>query len=139
MKLLEIVPGPETLSEVVEVLAETCERVLGKGVVHAKDTPNFIANRIGIYGMLYTIRTMMDLGLTVEAVDQLTGPVIGHPKSASFRTADLVGLDTLVHVADNVYDDAVHDEETGDVQGPRVHREDDRERSPWREKQARVL
>jgi 3-hydroxyacyl-CoA dehydrogenase len=110
MKLLEIVPGPETLPEAMEVLAETCERVLGKGVVHAKDTPNFIANRIGIYGMLYTMRAMMDLGLTVEAVDQLTGPVIGHPKSASFRTADLVGLDTLVHVAGNVYDGAVHDE-----------------------------
>ena len=110
MKLLEIVPGPETLPETMEVLDETCERVLGKGVVHAKDTPNFVANRIGIYGMLYTIRAMMDLGLTVEAVDQLTGPVIGHPKSASFRTADLVGLDTLVHVADNVYEGAEHDE-----------------------------
>ncbi len=110
MKLLEIVPGPETLPEVVEILAKTCERVLGKGIVYAKDTPNFIANRIGIYGMLYTIRAMMDLGLTVEAVDQLTGPVIGHPKSASFRTADLVGLDTLVHVADNVYDGAEGDE-----------------------------
>jgi len=95
MKLLEIVPGPDTLPEVIEILAEACEKVVGKGIVYAKDTPNFVANRIGVYSMLTVIRTMMDLGLTLEAVDQLTGPVVGHPKSASFRTADLVGLDTL--------------------------------------------
>jgi 3-hydroxyacyl-CoA dehydrogenase len=110
MKLLEIVPGPTTLPEVVETLAETCERVLGKGIVYAKDTPNFVANRIGTYSFLYVIRTMMEMGLRVEAVDSLTGPVIGHPKSASFRTADLVGLDTLVHVAENVYEGAPDDE-----------------------------
>jgi 3-hydroxyacyl-CoA dehydrogenase len=110
MKLLEIVPGPDTLPEVVELLAETCERIVGKGIVYAKDTPNFVANRIGTYSMLHGIQTMLDLGLTVEAVDKLTGPVIGHPKSASFRTADLVGLDTLVHVADNVYEGAPDDE-----------------------------
>ncbi|VBB43812.1 putative 3-hydroxyacyl-CoA dehydrogenase [uncultured Desulfatiglans sp.] len=110
MKLLEIVPGPDTLPEVVDQLAEVCEKLVGKGVVYAKDTPNFIANRIGVYSMLYGIRAMTDLGLSVEAVDALTGPVIGHPKSASFRTADLVGLDTLVHVADNVYDGAPDDE-----------------------------
>jgi len=110
MKLLEIVPGPDTLAEVVEVLAETCEKVVGKGIVYAKDTPNFIANRIGVFGMFSIIHAMMDLGLTVEAVDKLTGPVIGHPKSASFRTADLVGLDTMVHVADNVYNGAPGDE-----------------------------
>jgi len=110
MKLLEIVPGPETLPEVVQTLAETCEKVVGKGIVYAKDTPNFIANRIGIFGMLYIIQAMMDLGLTIEAVDKLTGPVIGHPKSASFRTADLVGLDTILHVAENVYDGTPEDE-----------------------------
>lgn len=110
MKLLEIVPCPDTLPEVIELLAETCEKMLGKGIVYAKDTPNFVANRIGVYGMLYVIRTMMDLGLSIEAVDSLTGPVIGHPKSASFRTADLVGLDTLVHVAENVYEGAPDDE-----------------------------
>jgi 3-hydroxyacyl-CoA dehydrogenase len=110
MKLLEIVPCEDTLPEVVETLAFTCERVLGKGVVWAKDTPNFIANRIGIFSVLYVIRTMLDLGLTIEAVDKLTGPVIGHPKSASFRTADLVGLDTMLHVADNVYEGAPDDE-----------------------------
>ena len=110
MKLLEIVPGPDTLPEVIETLTEICEKVLGKGIVYAKDTPNFVANRIGIYSMLYVIKAMMDLGLTVEAIDKLTGPVIGHPKSASFRTADLVGLDTLLHVADNVYQGAPDDE-----------------------------
>jgi 3-hydroxyacyl-CoA dehydrogenase len=110
MKLLEIVPGPDTLPEVVELLAETCEKIVGKGIVYAKDTPNFVANRIGTYSMLHGIQTMLDLGLTVEAVDKLTGPVIGHPNSASFRTADLVGLDTLVHVADNVYEGAPDDE-----------------------------
>jgi 3-hydroxyacyl-CoA dehydrogenase len=110
MKLLELVPGPDTLPEVVETLAEVCEKVLGKGIVYAKDTPNFVANRIGIYSMFYVIKAMMDLGLPVEAVDELTGPVVGHPKSATFRTADLVGLDTVVHVANNVYEGAVKDE-----------------------------
>jgi 3-hydroxyacyl-CoA dehydrogenase len=110
MKLMEIVPGPDTLPEVLEILAETSERVLGKGVVFAKDTPNFVANRIGVFSVLHVIRTMLELGLTIEAVDKLTGPVIGHPKSATFRTADLVGLDTLVHVADNVYNGAPTDE-----------------------------
>ena len=110
MKLLEIAQGPDTLPEVVEILACTCEKVLGKGIVYAKDTPNFVANRIGVFSLLYAIRVMKDLGLTVEAVDSLTGPVIGHPKSASFRTADMVGLDTLVHVAGNVYEGAPDDE-----------------------------
>jgi 3-hydroxyacyl-CoA dehydrogenase len=110
MKLLEIVPGPDTLPDVVEILTEFCERVLGKGIVYAKDTPNFVANRIGIYSLFSVIRNMIDLGMTIEAVDELTGPVVGHPKSATFRTADLVGLDTLVHVANNVYEGASGDE-----------------------------
>ncbi len=110
MKLLEIVRGPDTLPEVVELLAETCEKVVGKGIVYAKDTPNFIANRIGTFSMFSVIQAMLDLNLGIEAVDQLTGPVVGNPKSASFRTADLVGLDTLLHVADNVYEGAPEDE-----------------------------
>ena len=118
MKLLEIVPGPDTLPEVVDTLVEACEKVVGKGIVYAKDTPNFVANRIGIYSMLSCVRTMMDLGLTIEAVDELTGPVVGHPKSASFRTADLVGLDTIIHVADNVYEGAVNDEKREMFQMP---------------------
>ena len=118
MKLLEVVPGPDTLPEVIETLAETCEKVIGKGIVYAKDTPNFVANRIGTYGMFYGIKAMMDLGLTIEAIDKLTGPVVGHPKSASFRTADLVGLDTLLHVADNVYQGAPDDEKREMFQPP---------------------
>jgi 3-hydroxyacyl-CoA dehydrogenase len=110
MKLLEIVPGPNTLPDVIEVLAEICAKALGKGIVYAKDTPNFIANRIGTFSMFSAMKNMMDLGLTIEAVDQLTGPVVGNPKSASFRTADLVGLDTLIHVANNVYEGAAEDE-----------------------------
>ncbi|MFO7737122.1 MAG: 3-hydroxyacyl-CoA dehydrogenase NAD-binding domain-containing protein [Desulfatiglandaceae bacterium] len=110
MKLVEIVPNADTLPEVIEVLAETFEKVIGKGVVYAKDTPNFVANRIGTYNMFSVIKSMADLGLTVEAVDKLTGPVIGNAKSASFRTADLVGLDTLLHVAENVYEGAPDDE-----------------------------
>jgi 3-hydroxyacyl-CoA dehydrogenase len=111
MKLLEIVPVSETLPDVVETLADFCERVLGKGIVYAKDTPNFVANRIGIFSLLSVIRNMMDLGITIETVDELTGPVVGNPKSATFRTSDLVGIDTLVHVASNVYDGAVGDEQ----------------------------
>jgi 3-hydroxyacyl-CoA dehydrogenase len=110
MKLLEIVPVPETLPEVVETLADFCERVLGKGIVYAKDTPNFVANRIGIFSLLSVVRNMMDLGIAIETVDELTGPVVGNPKSATFRTSDLVGIDTLVHVANNVYDGAEGDE-----------------------------
>ncbi|MBE9569804.1 MAG: 3-hydroxyacyl-CoA dehydrogenase [Proteobacteria bacterium] len=110
MKLLEIVPNPDTLPEVIETLADICEKVLGKGVVYAKDTSNFVANRIGTYNMFSVINAMVDMGLTVEAVDKLTGPVIGNAKSASFRTADLVGLDTLLHVADNVYEGCPGDE-----------------------------
>lgn len=118
MKLIEIIPGPDTLPEVMEVLSGTSETVLGKGVVFAKDTPNFVANRIGVFSVLHVIRTMLNLGLTIEAVDRLTGPVIGRPKSAIFRTADLVGLDTLVHVAENVYHGAPDDEKREVFESP---------------------
>ncbi len=104
MKLLEIIPGNDTLPEIVEFMRTFSEKVLGKGVVICKDTPNFIANRIGVYGMCATIKYMVELGLTVEEVDALTGRVMGRPKSASFRTLDMVGLDVLLHVAKNVYD-----------------------------------
>lgn len=104
MHLLELVPARDTRPEVVEFLTEFGRRVLGKGVVLAKDTPNFIANRVGIYGLLATVRAMMEEGLTVAEVDALTGPVLGRPKTASFRTADLVGLDVILHVAANVRD-----------------------------------
>lgn len=118
MKLLEIVPGPDTLPEVVDILAEVCEKVVGKGIVYAKDTPNFVANRVGTFSMFSGITAMIDLGLTIEAVDKLTGPVVGNPNSASFRTADLVGLDTLLHVADNVYEGAPDDEKRDIFKAP---------------------
>jgi len=103
MKLLEIVPGKETDPEVLRAVAEFGERRLGKGIVHAKDTPNFIGNRIGIFGMMYAMHAMVEDGLSIEEVDRILGPAMGRPKSAAFGTADLVGIDTLLHVADNVY------------------------------------
>src|SRR6202166_494242 len=110
MKLVEVIPGPKTSSEVIETLSEFCDRRLGKGVVVAKDTPNFIANRIGTFSMLNAIRLMTSLGMTIEEVDASTGPAVGWPKSATFRTADLVGLDVLVHVIKNIYENAPNDE-----------------------------
>ncbi|MCO5387408.1 MAG: 3-hydroxyacyl-CoA dehydrogenase/enoyl-CoA hydratase family protein [Desulfosporosinus sp.] len=102
MKLLEIIPGPNTDPDIITFLSEFGERVLGKGVVLAKDTPNFIANRIGVFGLAVTLQEMLRSGLTVDEVDALTGPVMGRPKSASFRTVDLVGLDTFIHTANTV-------------------------------------
>jgi 3-hydroxyacyl-CoA dehydrogenase len=110
MKLVEIIPGPKTSPEVVATLSDFCDRRLGKGVVLAKDTPNFIANRIGTYSILNALRLMSTLGMTIEEVDACTGPAVGWPKSATFRTADIVGLDVLVHVVRNIYETAPHDE-----------------------------
>jgi 3-hydroxyacyl-CoA dehydrogenase len=110
MKLVELIPGPKTLPEVLQSLDEICDLRLGKGVVPAKDTPNFIANRIGTFSMLNAVRQMLALEMTIEEVDACTGPAIGQPKSATFRTADLVGLDILVHVVRNIYDNATTDE-----------------------------
>ena len=110
LKLVEVIPGPKTSREVVETLSEFCDRRLGKGLVLAEDTPNFIANRIGTYSMLSALRLMETLGMTVEEVDACTGPAVGWPKSATFRTADLVGLDVLIHVVKNIYETAPNDE-----------------------------
>jgi len=110
MKLVEVIPGPKTSSDVLETLSDFCDRRLGKGVVLAKDTPNFIANRIGTFSMLNALKLMGSLGMTVEEVDACTGPAVGYPKSATFRTADLVGLDVLVHVVKNIYETAPNDE-----------------------------
>jgi 3-hydroxyacyl-CoA dehydrogenase len=110
LKLVEVIPGPKTSSEVIETLSEFCDRRLGKGVVIAKDSPNFIANRIGTFSMLNALRLMGTLGMTVEEVDACTGPAVGWPKSATFRTADIVGLDVLVHVVKNIYETAPNDE-----------------------------
>lgn len=110
MHLLEIVPGTDTLPEVTQTMVNFCENVLGKGIVYAKDTPNFIANRIGVYGMMATLQAARKMRLSVEEVDALTGPIMGRPKSATFRTADVVGLDTLAHVAHTAYDNCPDDE-----------------------------
>jgi 3-hydroxyacyl-CoA dehydrogenase len=110
MKLVEIIPGPDTLPEVVSALSDFCDRQLGKGVVVAKDTPNFIANRIGTFSMLNAVRLMGELGMTIEEVDACTGPAIGAAKSATFRTADIVGIDVLAHVVRNIYENTPNDE-----------------------------
>ncbi|WP_100012935.1 3-hydroxyacyl-CoA dehydrogenase/enoyl-CoA hydratase family protein [Lentibacillus sediminis] len=103
LKLLEVIPTKNTDPDVLAFIKEFGENVLGKGVVEAKDTPNFIANRIGTYGLLVTVREMLKNGYSVGEVDSVTGPLIGRPKSATFRTLDVVGLDTFIHVANNVH------------------------------------
>lgn len=103
LKLLEVIPTKKTKAEVLSFMKTFGEDVLGKGVVEAKDTPNFIANRIGTYGLLVTVQEMEKQGLSVGEVDSVTGPLIGRPKSATFRTLDVVGIDTFYHVANNVY------------------------------------
>jgi len=110
LKLVELIPGPKTRPEVLDALDEICDVRLGKGVVVAKDTPNFIANRIGTFSLLNVLRQMQALDMTVEEIDACTGPAIGQPKSATFRTADIVGLDVLVHVVRNIYENVPHDE-----------------------------
>ncbi len=110
LKLFEIIPGPQTSPEVLSFLNEYGEKFLGKTSVIAKDTPAFIGNRIGIYGIMSLFHLVKEMGLTIEEVDKLTGPVIGRPKSATFRTVDVVGLDTLVHVANGLYENVPNDE-----------------------------
>ena len=111
MKLLELVAGPDTDPKTVEHIRKFGEDQLGKGIVFGKDTPNFVGNRIGIQAMMATIHQMLKDGLSPEDVDNITGSPLGHPKSASFRTADMVGLDTFVHVAENCYNALPDDEE----------------------------
>ncbi|CAM3539683.1 3-hydroxyacyl-CoA dehydrogenase/enoyl-CoA hydratase family protein [Elizabethkingia occulta] len=103
LPLLEIIPTPETDPDIVDFYMEYGAKFLGKTTVLAKDTPAFIANRIGTFGIMNLFHSVKKLGLTVGEIDKLTGPVIGRPKSATFRTADVVGLDTLVHVANGIY------------------------------------
>jgi len=110
LKLFEIIPGPNTSSEVLDFLNGYGEKFLGKTSVIAKDTPAFIGNRVGIFSIQSLFHTVKELDLTVEEVDKLTGPVIGRPKSATFRTVDVVGLDTLVHVANGIRENCPKDE-----------------------------
>ena len=106
LRLLEIIPTPDTDPQVVDFLMQYGDLYLGKTTVLAKDTPAFIDNRIGVYGMMAIFGVIEKLGMTVDEIDALTGPVIGRPKSATFRTADVVAIDTLVKVAKGVYDNA---------------------------------
>jgi len=103
MTLLELIPGPDTAPEILTDMAAFGETVLGKGIVWGKDTPNFVANRIGVQGMVQAMRAMVEEGVTIPEVDTLFGPGLGRPKTAMFKTGDLVGIDTLVHVANNTY------------------------------------
>ena len=110
LKLFEVVPGPNCKQEVTDFLMMYGDKFLGKTSVLAKDTPAFIGNRIGIFGIMSLFHVVKEMGLTIEEVDKLTGPVIGRPKSATFRTIDVVGLDTLVHTANGVKDNCPDDE-----------------------------
>ena len=110
LELLEIIPTPSSDPEMIDFLMEYGDKYLGKTTVLCKDTPAFIANRVGIFGIMKVLDTMQKLGMNVDEVDKLTGPVIGRPKSATFRTSDVVGLDTLIKVANNLYAGLENDE-----------------------------
>jgi 3-hydroxyacyl-CoA dehydrogenase len=110
LRLLEIIPTPDTDPALINFLMDYGDRILGKTTVLCKDTPAFIANRIGVFGIMSLFSLVDKLGLTIDEVDALTGPLIGRPKSATFRTADVVGIDTLVKVANGVYDNCPNDE-----------------------------
>ncbi|MCB0815650.1 MAG: 3-hydroxyacyl-CoA dehydrogenase family protein, partial [Flavobacteriales bacterium] len=111
LPLLELIPGPDTDPAVLSFLEEYGSRILGKVTVVCKDTPAFIANRVGVFGIMGLFHLVEEMGLTVEEVDRLTGPVLGRPKSATFRTADVVGLDTLIKVAKGVQENCPKDEQ----------------------------
>jgi 3-hydroxyacyl-CoA dehydrogenase len=113
MHLLELIPGADTLPEVLDFVAKFGEKNLGKGIVWAKDTPNFVGNRIGVQGIGAAMQAMLKEGLTIPEVDALFGPALGRPKTAIFKTSDLVGLDTMVHVCSNSYELCPDDEQRG--------------------------
>ena len=118
LKLLELIPTKESDPALLKVLDDFGDLFLGKGIVYAKDTPNFISNRLATYGALYTLKVMHEEGLTIEEVDALTGPIAGRPKTATFRLFDLVGIDVLGLVAKNLYQNVPHDEERETFQLP---------------------
>jgi 3-hydroxyacyl-CoA dehydrogenase len=118
LKLLEVIPGPGTLPGVVAFVKQFGENVLGKGVVLCKDRPNFIANRLGSFLGTYGMRYAFEHDYRVDEVDEFTGTLIGHPKTASFRLGDLVGLDIMVHVAQNLYEAVPEDEAHADLKPP---------------------
>lgn len=118
LELLEIIPSPKTKAEVVDFFMHYGDRYLGKTTVLCKDTPAFIANRVGIFAIMDLFHKVREMGLSVEDIDKLTGPLIGRPKSATFRTADVVGLDTLIHVANGLATAIPHDEQKEKFQLP---------------------
>ncbi len=118
LKLMEIIPTEETDPEIVEAVRDFGERVLGKGGVIAKDTPNFIGNRLGSFAGMQSARYAFENGYGIEEVDAITGPLIGHPKTATFRLNDQVGLDIAVGVAENLYEAVPEDESREDLKPP---------------------
>ncbi|HPN12986.1 MAG TPA: 3-hydroxyacyl-CoA dehydrogenase NAD-binding domain-containing protein, partial [Spirochaetota bacterium] len=110
MHLLELIPGKETKKEILNFMADFGERILGKGIVWSNDSPNFVGNRIGVYSMVYTMQVMQEMNMTIPEIDALFGAPMGRPKTAAFKTADMVGLDTFSHVANNCYDLCPKDE-----------------------------
>ena len=123
MKLLELVAGPETSPDLMTYMGDFCTDRLGKGVVYCKDRPNFIGNRIGTYGFLATVHRVLAEGYRIEEADAILGPVMGRPRSAVFRTADLAGIDTLLHVADNLYQNLQDDPEREKLRMPQFVRD----------------
>ena len=111
MRLMELVPCAETDPKILEFMAQFIGQRLGKGIVYARDTPNFVANRIGVFSIYNAMKYMVEQDLSVEEVDAIAGPATGRPKSAAFRTSDLVGLDTMVHVGNNSYQNLPNDEQ----------------------------
>jgi 3-hydroxyacyl-CoA dehydrogenase len=118
MHLLEIIPGKETKKEILKYMADFGEKVLGKGIVWAKDTPNFIGNRIGTFNGVSGMQIMLEMGLTIPQVDVILGAPMGRPNTGAFRLVDLVGLDTFVHVADNCYEFCPKDESRSSLKLP---------------------
>lgn len=118
LKLLEVIPGPDTSRKVVKFVKQFGETVLGKGVVVCKDRPNFIANRLGSFLGTYAMRYALENNYRVDEVDEFTGTAIGHPKSATFRLGDIVGVDIMYHVADNLYHAVPEDESRADLKPP---------------------
>ena len=110
MQLLELVKSEDTSPKTYNIISEYGKEVLDKGIVPAKDTPNFIGNRVGVFGLMSTINIAMKMGMNIETVDALTGAICGRPKSATFRTADVIGLDVLKNVAMTTYQKSKHDE-----------------------------
>ena len=139
LHLVEIIRTEWTKPEVSCFLYGFLDQRLGKGVVPAKDRPNFIANRIGTFGAMVTIKTMLEDGYSIEEVDKITGQAVGRPKSATFRTFDLVGLDVFGHVIKNLYEALPEDEEREMFVAPEFLAQDDRPRNSRQQNQRRLL